>query len=634
MRAGAQGIAAKILVGLIVFVLAVFGFGSIGLFSGSEPVAATVNGDDITQRTLDLETSRQQSLYRSQYGDIPDELIETIVNRRVVLDRLVDQTLIGQSADDMGLSVGPDAVTARIRESFAAAGGYDDALYRRRLAELGYTPATFQATRAAEEVRAQLDAAIRDTTFVTARELRRTAEVQLQRRDIAWLLFDVEQIAAGVTVDDAQVEERYGTHLDDYMTEERFDFDYVKLSRSRFDEDIEISEEDVELAYRDEIRGLDEPRRRAAHILLETTERTVEEARELLDAARQAILAGEVGFEDRARELSEDPATAADGGDLGASGRGVFPEAFEAALWALEPGELSEPVATEFGVHLIKLLDIETTEVPALSDRREEILADLRRDEVQRRFDEARREMDTIAFEQGDSLASLVEVFGVDVESLDGATRTGAASAESLLAVRAVRDEWFSDEVILEGFNSRAVATDEETIVVARLRERHPATERPLGEVRDEIRATLSHEQAVQLADGAAFDALTALAGGEAPAELADRVAVEWRTADAVQLAANSDVAPEILRTAFEMAAPSAGDREAEIASLSDGSRALVLLSNVSLGDFATVAETDRTTLATSLGQLNAQRDYAALLQSLRLEAAIDAIDLSSTELP
>ena len=629
MRAGAQGIAAKVLVGLIVFVLAVFGFGSIGLFSGGEPVAATVNGDDITQRTLDLETSRQQSLYRSQYGDVPDELIETLVNRRVVLERLVDQALIGQSARDMGLSVAPDAVVARIRESFAAAGGYDDALYRRRLAELGYTPATFQATRAADELRSQLDAAIRDTTFVTVRELRRTTEVQLQSRDIAWLAFDVAALAAGVTVEDAEIEARYGTHLDDYMTDERFDFDYVQLARSRFEADIEISEEDVELAYRDEVAGLEEPRRRAAHILLETTERGAEEARTLLAAARQAILAGEVGFEDEARRLSEDPATAEDGGDLGASGKGVFPETFEAALWALEPGELSQPVATEFGVHLIKLLDIETTEVPSLADRRDEIVADLRRGEVERRFDEAKRDMDTIAFEQGDSLTALVDAFGVEIEALDGATRS---SGEGPLADRGVRDEWFSDEVVLEGFNSRAVAVGDETIMVARLRVRHPATERPLHEVRDEIRATLAHAQAVELADGAAFDALTALAAGDTPAEVADRVDVQWQTADAVALA-GSDVAPEILRTAFEMEAPSPGDRQAEVATMGDGSRALVLLSNVSLGDYSVVAETDRATLAASLGELNAQRDYAALLQTLRLDAAIETIDLS-TELP
>ena len=629
MRAGAQGIAAKVLVGLIVFVLALFGFGSIGLFSVSEPVAANVNGDDISQRVLDAETSRQRALYRSQYGEVPDALLDSVVSRRVVLDRLVDQTLIGQAAAEMDLSVDPDAVLGRIRASFAEAGGYDDGLYRRRLAELGFTPATFQASRASEELRAQLGMAFRDTAFVTGRELRRTARVQSQRRDIAWLLFDVETLAATVVIEEAEIEGHYGTQLDSYMTEERFDFDFVRLSRSRFEEDVEVAEEDIELAYRDEVAAVEEPRRRASHILLEIgAERSVEDAQALLREARAEIVAGTASFEEKARALSEDPATAVDGGDLGASGKGVFPSEFEAALWSLEPGQLSEPVETEFGVHLIKLAGIEVAEVPSLDERRDEIAEDLRSAEVQRRFDEARREMDTIAFEQGDSLDGLVDEYGLAVEDFEGATRN---STEGPFADRRVRDEWFSDEVLIESFNSRAVPEGDSAMVVGRLRSRHAAMERPLAEVRDEIRSTLSHMRAEQLAEDAAYDALTGLAGGESPAEVASRLGVEWQTADGVDMAA-STVPTEILGKTFEMAAPVDGNREAEVATLADGSRALVLLSNVTLGDYSTIPETDRATLTTSLGQLNSERDFAALLRSLRATASVEAVNLAPPE--
>ena len=629
MRAGAQGIAAKILVGMIVFVLAVFGFGSIGLFSVSEPIAATVNGDDITQQALDLETSRQRSLYRGQYGDAPDEVIELVVSRRAVLNQLVDQTLLGQAASELSLSVDADAVLARIRASFAEVGGYDDGLYRRRLAELGYTPSSFQTTRAAEELRGQVDAAFRDTAFVTNREVRRSASVQLQTRDIAWLLFDIDTLAAGVTVEEAQIEAHYGNFLDDYMTEERFDFDFVRLPRAGMEEGIEVADEDIERAYEDEIANSDEPRRRAAHILLEVGEqRSVEEATATLAQARADIVGGAT-FEDRARELSEDPGSAADGGDLGASGKGVFPPAFEEALWSLEPGQLSLPVETEFGVHLIKLVEIDIPEVPSIEERRDEIRDDLRGGEVQRRFDEARREMDTIAFEQGDSLDALTSEYGIAVERLDGAART---DADGMLADRAAREEWFSDEVLLEGFNSRAIVTGD-AVVVARLRDRYPATERPLSEVRDEIRAKLARDRAEQLADGAAFDALTGLAAGETPAEIASRHALDWQTADAVQLA--SDTVPvAIVRAAFEMAAPAEGERQTEVATLANGSRALVLLSNVALADYGTVAETDRSSLTTSLARLSAQRDMAALLASLRADASIDALNLDGAETP
>ena len=111
---------------------------------------------------------------------------------------------------------------------------------------------------------------------------------------------------------------------------------------------------------------------------------------------------------------------------------------------------------------------------------------------------------------------------------------------------------------------------------------------------------------------------------------MASRLGVAWQTADGVQLT-STDVEAEILRTAFEMTAPAPGERESEVATLADGSRALVLLSGVSLADFDTVAEADRTALQTAASRMNAERDYAGLLQSLRLDASIDAIDLSGT---
>ncbi len=616
MRAGAQGITAKILVGLIVFVLAVFGFGAFDLFSVSDPVAATVNGEDITQHALELETARQRSYRRSRLGEeVPDELLEQLITREAVLASMIDQTLLRQAAGDLRLSVAEETVQDRIRETFA-----DEQTYRTQLANSGYTPAAYQAKLTDILIESQLEDGVRSTAFVTDRELRRAARLNTQRRDIAWLLFDVESLAAGVAIKDDEIEEYYGANLDDYMTEERFDFDFVRMPRSSLEAEVEVDEEAIALAYQDEIAVLSEPRRRAAHILLEVDdERSAEDAKEILAGIR-AELEGGASFEEKARELSEDPGSASEGGDLGASGQGVFPPAFEEALWALEPGAVSQPVETEFGVHLVKLIEIDEADIPTLDQRRDEIEADLRRDEAQRRFERTLGEMDEIAFELGDSLDALTSEFSLTVEHLDGATRS---SRDGILADRAVRKSLFSDEV-LEGFNSRAVATDIEA-VVARLRTRHPATKRPLHEVREEIRTRLANDRARQLADEAVFNALAALTDGDTPAELADRTDIQWQRSDGTE-SNDANVPRAILRLAFEMAAPADGERETEIATLADGSRALVVLSNVALGDYGTLAETDRSALASSLGQLDAERDFAALMAALHAEASIDAL--------
>ena len=623
MRAGAQGIFAKILVGVIVFVLAVFGFGAIDLFSVSEPVAATVNGDDITQRLLENETARQRSFQRSRFAeDVPDELIDQMVTQQGVLDALIDQTLLGQEADDLGLGVDEQTVQKRIRRDF---GDFDQTTYRNVLANQGFTPISFQAEMAESAIREQLTKGFLDTAFVTKRELRRIAEVRAQRRDIAWLLFDVDEIAEGVAVNDEAIAERYESRIDDYMTEERFDFEFVRLPKEGLADDLEVDEEAVLAAYEDLVAAL-EPNRHAAHILLEVNdERSVEDAKLQLAKVRAEVEAG-ADFAAKAEELSEDPGSATGGGDLGSSGRGVFVPAFEEALWALEPGQMSEPVETEFGVHLIKLIAMEDTEIPTLDERRDGIVDDLRDAEAQRRFDEIVREMEEIAFES-ESLEPLAAEYELAIEPLDKVTRDGS---EGILSEAKVRDALFGEDVLLEGYNSAAVVTDAAEVVVGRLRGRHPSEERPLDTVRDEIRRTIALEEAQSLAEGRAFDALANLAAGDTPADVAAQSGVEWQRADDLPID-GGDPPRAIGELAFQMEAPAPGERQSDVATLANGSRAVVVLSNVVMGDYSSMTEADRSALAEQSSRLNADRDYAALLSTLRARSSISAIDFDGS---
>ena len=624
MRAGAQGVFAKVLVGLIVFVLAVTGFGAIQFFSGGEPIAASVNGDDITQRVLELETTRHRALRRSQLGgDVSEELLDRLVDRRAVLESLIVNTLIEQFARELDLSVSDRAVLQRIRESFAGVEGFDEAMYRNWLAGIGHTPSSYQAEQAARLIQTQVSASLGETGFVTKRELSRSARMLSQRRDIAYLLFDIAAFASEVDITEEEIETHYGNFLDDYMTEEKFDFDYVRLLRAPLEADVAVEEEAIEIAYQDELAATPEPRRHAAHILLTVSdERSVADATAALLQVRTDIEGG-ASFEERARELSEDP-SAEDGGDLGLLGRDVLPRALEDTLWALSPGELSAPVVTDYGVHLVKLVAVEQVEIATLDERRDEIVAQLRREEADRRFGELVRDVDELAFEDGDTLAGLRERFEVEIESAEGVTRF---SSDGIFADAGVRQAAFGDEVIVDGYNSTAVET-EDAAVVLRLRASHPSTERPLDEVREQIRNRLATDRARQLTEDAAFDALTRFADGATPAEIAETAGVEWQRADGVERS-DQTVPGEILTVGFEMAAPPDGERASDIASLANGSRALVLLSDVSLGDYGAMTEADRTVLARSLEQLNANQDIAAVVRTLRTGASISSIDFA-----
>ena len=625
MRAGAQGIFAKVLVGLIVFVLAVTGFGAIQLFSGGEPIAATVNGDDITQRELEAETQRQRVVQRNRLGgEISDELLDRLIDRRAVLESLIVNALVQQFAGELDLSVSERAVQQHIRSSFAGVEGFDDALYRNWLAGFGHTPSSYQAEQAARLLQNQVSTSLGETTFVTQRELTRYARILGQRRDIAYLLFDVDTFAAGVEVAEGEIEEHYGNFLDDYMTAEKFDFDYVRLLRAPFEAEVVVDEDMIELAYQDEIAAMPEPGRRAAHILLEVNEeRSVEDATAVLAEVRHAIIEEGASFEERAREISEDSAD--EGGDLGIVQRDILPADLENALWALAPGEVSMPVETEFGVHLIRFIEMEAVDVPSLAERALEIEAELRSREADELFEEMRREVDELAFEEGDTLDGLAEHYGLEIETLEGATRSSQAG---IFADPAVRQAAFEDEVLVDGYNSSAVATADGAVVV-RLRQRHPSTERPLDEVREEIRGRLALERARRLTEDAAFDALAKLADGITPTELSDSTGIAWQRADAMERT-NQSVPAEIRATAFEMVAPEQGQRTSDVAALADGSRALVVLSNVALRDYGAMSEADRSALERSLEQLAAGQEQDALIRTLRADASISAIDFAS----
>lgn len=625
MRSKAQGLFAKVLVGVIVFVLAVFGFGAFDLFSVSEPIAATVNGDDITERTLEVETSRQRIAQRSRFSEeVPDELIERMVSRQSVLELLIDRALLDQAAADLDLSVSEDSVQARIRREVGIA---DEATYRNLLANQGYTPSSFQEALANDATRNQIDAAVADTSFATKRESRLVARLQAQRRDVAWLHYEVDDLMEyGVApVTDEAVEGRYEERTEDYLTAERFDFDFVRLRRSSLEDHVDVDEETIVAAYEDEIATL-EPRRHGAHILLNVdAERSVEEATQAIADLRAEIEAG-ADFGDKAREFSDDAGSAEGGGDLGPAGRGIFVTEFADALWALAPGELSPPVRTEFGVHLIKLLSIEDPDIPSLDERREDIVADLRREELQRLFDETLREMEEIAFEQGDSLDALVAQYGLTVERLDGVER---ASSEGILTDRAVRDAFFADDVLLEGYNSEAVATSDNQAIVARLRERHPQERRLLADVREEIRDAIAKEAAQAMAERAAFEALAALAEGSPATEIATKTQVEWERKDGMRID-ETEVPPAIVQTAFEMPVPPADERGTDVAVFDDGSRAVVVLSAVALGDYAALTEAERTSVGDSMQSLAATRDRAGLLATLRAAASVSTISFEA----
>ena len=626
MRDGAQTLGARILVGIIVVVLTVFGFGAFNLFAVGEPVAVTVNGVEITEAAVEADAERRRRSILDQLGDEADpSLIDAAALREATVGNLVDRTLLEQFAETLGISVSEARLNRQITTSpeFQVDGVFDEDRFRAALAGAGFSPLSYQQRVAADTRLTQVTGGIADTALVADYEVRDAARLVLQRRDIAYLPVAREPFAAAVELADGEVEARYDVELDRYRTPETLDVEYVRLSFAAVMAAQEITAEALRAAFdaaeRDRLAAPDASRRRGAHILLQIgDERSEAEAVALLEATRAEIEAG-ADFADKARELSEDPGSAAAGGDLGLAGRDAFAAPFAEALWGLEPGELSAPVITEFGAHLIVLLEVEAAEPPTFEASRDALEASLRRQRADEDFDERLRQMDEIAFEEPDTLAGIEQALGLAVETTSGVTRE---AGEGPFADAALRRALFEADVLAEGYNSPAIRVGEDA-VVARVAARHEPSQRPLEAVQADIRAEMVAERGREQAALATLAALARLREGTSVAAIAESFGGEWRVHEGVTRSAGG-VPPAVLDAAFKLDPPAPGGRSAiDVETPPDG-YALVAVTRVQPGDYGAMTAADRTGLREQLATLAEERDLTALLESLRADADIE----------
>ena len=627
MRDGAQTLGAKIMVVLIALTLTVFGFGAFNLFTVGEPIAATVNGEEITEAYLESETERRLRTLLAELGeDVDPALIDRQLVRQSTLALLINRALLLQLADELNLAVAKSELDREITSmpEFQVDGVFDEGRFRSVLASAGFSPVSFLDDQERNVRIDQLRGAVTDTVVVTDQEIRDAARVVAQRRDIAYLEFPIDAFVEGIEVSDEEVERYYEENIHLYLTEENVDLMYVELSLDAMAADQEVREEDIVAAFEEEERirvesGAGEERR-AAHILLQTTDaRSKEDAVATLLELRSGIEAG-ASFGDKAREMSEDAGSASNDGDLGFAGRGMFVPEFEEALWDLGVGEISDPVTTRFGVHLITLLEVREAEPRALEDERDRLLESIERVRAEPVFEENLRVMDEIAFEQPDTLSGIVEAVGLEIRAAQGVTRE---AGEGVFGDRTLREAVFEPDVLVEGYNSPAVKIGGGNAVVARVTAYHPAMEVPLEEVAESVRETLAAQRAGEAASDAVDAALGRLLSGEAASDVASEHSLTWTTHESTGFA-DPGLPAGVREIAFKLSPPVGEERSAATTRLPDGGSALVVVSRVDPGDYGAMSETERASLRGDLEQLASQRAIGSVLGSLREEAGLE----------
>ncbi|WP_298447759.1 SurA N-terminal domain-containing protein [uncultured Marinobacter sp.] len=610
MRENSQGTIAKIIIGLLVVSLSVWGMDAIvGGFSG-EPEVATVNGEDITERDF-LRVVQMESQRRLAGMERPDPaLLNEDQIRKDVLDSLIQEQVLIQDASAQGLALSDDEISALITQmpQFQVEGQFNRDRFVASVRNLGMGVGEFREAMRKQYVVNQIRTGIMQSGLVANENAAQLLRIQNQTRDFRILEIPATAVSTDVEVTDADIESFYEGNSAAFQQPEQVDAAYITLSLGSMAEKVEISQEELEAYYEQRSGDLAREERRASHILIEDSA----DAEETLASIKERLSAGE-SFEALAKEFSVDTVSAKDGGDLGYAGRGVYDEAFEEALFALEEGAVSDPVKTTFGVHLIRLDDVRRSDVPSLAELEQQLRTELGLERAQERYAEVRAELADSAY-AADDLAGPAKELGLEIREATGVTENGGqAPFDHAGLVR----QLFSEDVLEGGYNTELIDVGDNVSVVARVREHRKAQKLALDDVRDDIRRTLEARQTRKLLNERADAIIAGLEEGKA---LDAFDAGEWEQFE--EQARNAvGVNPQVVQAAFSLARP-AEDTPSYGSAMTQSGVVVVALDAVHEGSTEdNSADLDQ--LRTFLASLEGQREYAAYQQFLRSTAEV-----------
>ncbi len=608
IRDNAQGTIAKVIIGLLIISLSIWGMDAIiGGFSG-EPEVATVNGNEITEREF-LRTVQLEMQQRLMQMDDPDpSLVDEDQVRRDVLEALIQEAVLTQDAANQGLELSDADIDSLITQmpQFQVDGQFNRDRFVATVRNLGMGVAEFRETLRKNYVVNQIRAAIAQTGVAVPVQAEQLLAIQNQTRDFRVLTIDAEAVADQVALSDEEVEIYYEDNKDQFRKPEQVTAAFISLSLEALAGAIEVSEEEVQAYYRERAEDFAREERRAAHILIEAGP----EAADTIAAIQQRLGDGE-SFADLAEEFSVDTVSARDGGDLGFAGRGVYDEAFEEALFALEEGATSGPVETSFGIHLIRLEAVRRADVPSFGQLETELRKELAAARATERFAEVRAQLADAAY-AADDLSGPAAELGLEVQEISGVSRDGGPAPFNHPGL--VR-QLFSADVLEGGYNTELIDVQNNVAVVARVREHQQPTQLALADVEGKIRELLLNRATRKALDDRAASVVAAVEAGEQPQ------ADQWQSFEGEGRNV-AGLAPYVAQAVFSLPHPEGGQPVVG-KTLGDREVAVIVLDAVNPG----TVEQDNPEfrqLQQFLAQLEGQREYQAYQQYLRNTADVE----------
>jgi len=614
----------QIVLALIIVPFALWGVDSYRKSAGAAPLA-TVNGEKISQHEFDNALQQQQQRIREMAGaNFDPTFFEKPEIKHSILDGLVTQHLLGEEARHIGLSLTDEQIAQIIASigAFQVDGKFDKKRYEEVLSSKGMSRSEFESRIRQDLLTRQLTDAYTQNGYASETEAANLIRLNEQQRVVAVASLDAAALVKQVKLSDTAVSDYYSKNAQEFQMPERANVEYVVLSADSLLSQVTATDEEVKQYYEEHQADFGtQEQRQASHILIavakQASDAEKQAARTKAEQILQQVKQSPAKFAALAKQFSQDPGSAANGGDLGMFGRGAMVKPFEDSVFSLKVGEVSGLVSSDFGYHIIKLVAVKPAKMQALNEVKSMIAQRIKLQHAADKFAELAEKFNNTVYEQSDSLKPAAELAKVQVQRgvwlSKGQAPAGLWTDKVLQAV-------FSEDALKNKRNTAAIEVAPNTVLAARVTEFKPASVRPLSEVSAGIRQKLEMRLAADLAMQQGSKLLEQLQHGE-------KSSVNWKAAQTVTRNQRSGIEPELVQAVFRA---DAGKLPAYVGvSVRNG----YLLARIdAVKESAASDETKRSGYAQQIRQITGEELLTAYLADLRKRADITMKDFAAEE--
>jgi peptidyl-prolyl cis-trans isomerase D len=611
IREKAQGVFAWIILAAICVPFTLWGIQNY-VDVGQETPEVTVGDKEFFQR--DVTRAYQQYSQQLAGRGIPEEML-----KEQALQKLINDEVLLQYVQDQGLAVTDQTARSYIKglQYFQVDGKFSKQQYKALLASQNMSPDQFVLQIRNAIKMEQFQSGIMDSGFATKYDVEKFYTLQNQLRNIQYVTVGIEKATEKPT--DEEVDNFYQKNLDKYNTTAQVAIEFIELSLAKLAESVEVTEDQLQAFYEEqkEIYATKE-RRRISHILFSL--KKDEDESNVLERAQKAkrqLLTED--FKALTGKVSDDTLTAKTGGDLGLFNVGTMEAAFEEAASQLKLGEVSEPVKSAFGYHLIKVTELEPAKTKSYQEVKEEVADAYKKVQAENVFYELGETLTEVSYENPDSLEATSDAVGIELQ------QTGLFSLDKGIGIaleQVVRDVAFSEDV-LKGNNSLPVELGADRMVVLRMIEHKPSTVKGLENVRSEVEKALQTAKAKEQTLTKAETIKQRLADGEALVKIAVDNSLKIEEYPEL-IRKNTDLPWQINQAAFKLAKPKSVESPTlSIVELPSGEQVVLSLLGVTEGKAEAEDEKQQKLAEASLASVFGRTDYAAMIKALQENADI-----------